>query len=360
MGKERINYSQCWEDPQILLEALSIRDDDYVLSVTSGGDNTLALLLAGPKKVFSIDLNAAQNHLLEFKRIAARKLNYEEYLELLGVQKSKCREILFKKIAADMSSSAQIWWAGHIASIKQGAIHCGRFERFTRWVARYLLPLVHSKKAISKLLACRNADEQKNYYGNQWDTKRWRFFFYLASNRPILRRYARPQGMFTYANVEMLAEIYRKRLERHLASVPIEGNFFLHYSLTGEYGNALPPYLEKKNFLQLRNMPNSTLSIITDNLLNYLKSMPSSSFSKFNLSDIFEALSPIENEMLWEQIVRTAKPDAKIVYWNNLIQRSYPSHLSSQIKTNEKHVDELRKKDRVFFYDNLCVYTILK
>ena len=360
MDKEFINYSQCWEDSELLLEALLIHTNDSVLSITSGGDNTLALLLAGPKKVCSIDLNPAQNHLLELKRVAAKRLSYEEYLELLGVRKSNRRTDLFNKTATGMSPASKAWWADHGTSIKQGVIHCGRFERFTRGFARYVLPVIRSRKAITELLACHNIDEQRAFYKNKWDNRRWRFFFGLASNRLMLRRYARQQGMFAYTAKETVAGVYRKRLERHLTSVPITGNFFLHYSLTGEYGAALPLYLEEKNYSRLRDMPDSALSLVTDNLLNYLKSLPANTFSKFNLSDVFEALSPTENEMLWEQIVRTAKPNAKIAYWNNLVPRSYPAHLFFQIKTDKEQISRLRTKDRVFFYDSFHAHTILK
>lgn len=259
-----------------------------------------------------------------------------------------------------MSSVSQAWWLSHTALIKQGAVNCGRFERFTAWFARYLLPLIHSQKTTSRLLSCRNIDEQRAFYRDQWDTKRWRFFFGLASNRLILRMYARQQGMFAYVKRETVVDVYRKRLERHLVSVPIQGNFFLHYSLIGRYGNALPPYLEKEGYTRLRTAPESALSLTTDSLLSYLQSMPAGTFSKFNLSDIFEALSQTENETLWEQIVRTAKPGAIVAYWNNLVPRSYPTHLSSRIKTDDNHVSQLRAKDRVFFYDSFHVHTILK
>lgn len=360
MNKRLINYSQCWEDPQILLEALSIHYNDCVLSVTSGGDNTLAILLAGPEKVFSVDLNVAQNHLLEFKRVAAKNLDYEEYLELLGARESDRRMELFKKILSDIPLASQTWWLNHASLVKHGVINCGRFERFTRGFARYLLPFIHSQKTISGLLSCQDIGEQKAFYRDHWNTRWWRFFFGLASNRLMLKRYARQQGMFTYTKKETVADVYRKRLERHLISIPIKGNFFLYYSLTGKYGDALPPYLEEKNYIKLRNIPESTLSVITDNLLNYMKSIPANTFSKFNLSDIFEALSQTENEILWNQIIRIAKPGAKIAYWNNLVQRSYPTHLVSQIKTDDKQVKELRTKDKVFFYDSFHVHTILK
>ncbi len=360
MDKELINYSQCWEDPHVLVEALSIRPNDHVLSITSGGDNTLALLLADPKKVVSIDLNPAQNYLLDMKRSAAINLGYGEYLELMGARDSKRREALFEKVWRDLSPTARTWWSNQITLINRGAINCGRFEQFTIFFARYVLPLIHSKKEISDLMSCRNLEEQRTFYKSRWDSRRWRFFFSLASNRLMLKRYARQRGMFTYTGEGNVADVYRKRLERHLTSVPIHGNFFLHYSLTGKYGDALPPYLEEKGYFRLRNMPESILSITTDNLLSYLQSTPAGTFSKFNLSDIFEALSPAENEILWGEIVRTAKHGAVVAYWNNLVQRSYPAHLSSQIETDNERVSQLRAKDKVFFYDSFHMYTILK
>lgn len=360
MEKTHINYSQCWEDPQILAEALSIRPDDDVLSITSGGDNTLAILLSGPQKIISIDLNPVQNYLLELKIAAAKDLNYQEYLAFLGVRELRDRVVLFEKISNKLSPAAKAWWSNHLQLIQRGVMHCGRFERFTAWFAQYLLPLIHSKKTISRLLSCRTVDEQKILYRDVWNSRRWRFFFGMASNRLMLKRYARQRGMFTYAEGGTVADVYRKRLERHLTSVPVQGNFFLRYSLTGKYGDTLPPYLEERGYVGLRNAPESSLTITTSNLLNYLHSVPTNTFSKFNLSDIFEALSPSDNSALWEAIIRTAKNGAVVAYWNNLVERSYPAHLSSHIKTDDEQVAKLRAKDRVFFYDSFHVHTILK
>lgn len=360
MEKIRINYSQCWEDPQVLAEALSIRPDDCVLSITSGGDNTLALLLNSPQKIVSIDLNRVQNYLLELKIAAAKGLDYQEYLAFLGVRESRDRVVLFKKIFNNLSPATKAWWSNHLQLIQRGVVHCGRFERFTAWFAQYLLPLIHSKKTISRLLSCDTVDEQKALYRDVWDSRRWRFFFGMASNRLMLKRYARQRGMFTYAEGGTVADVYRKRLERHLTSVPVQENFFLRYSLTGQYGDALPPYLEEKSYMGLRNVPDSALTISTSDLLRYLQSAPTDTFSKFNLSDIFEALSPSDNNALWEAIIRTAKNGAVVAYWNNLVERSYPAHMSSNIHTNDEKVARLRAKDRVFFYDSFHVHTIIK
>jgi S-adenosylmethionine-diacylglycerol 3-amino-3-carboxypropyl transferase len=360
MDREIINYSQCWEDPHVLTEALSIHPTDHVLSITSGGDNTLHLLLAGAKNVDAVDFNPVQNHLLELKKVAPKCLTYEEYLELMGVRNSKRRYALFEKVRTALSPAADTWFFTHRHLIEKGVIHCGRFERFTVSFAHYILPLIHSKQTILEFLTCNNIQEQGNFYHRRWNSRRWRFFFGLASTRLMLKRFARQKGMFSYAEGQTAADVYRQRLERHLVSVPVHGNYFLRYSLTGEYDKELPPYLEEHGYQQLRKMPEVALSITTENLLDYLRSVPDNTFSKFNLSDIFEALSSEDSNSLWEQIIRTAKSGAVIAYWNNLVQRSYPPQQSVLIKTDENQLRNLRAKNRVFFYDNFYAHTIFK
>jgi S-adenosylmethionine-diacylglycerol 3-amino-3-carboxypropyl transferase len=360
MDKQQINYSQCWEDPQVLVEALSIHPADRILSVTSGGDNTLALLLAGAGNVISVDLNPIQNYALEVKKTAPKYLTYKEYLELMGVTKSKSRQKLFENMRAGLSAAADAWLSTHRHVIDQGLIHAGRFERFTLFFAHKVLPFIHSKQTIANFLACHTPEEQQAFYKNHWDSWMWRLSFGLASSRLMLKRFARQKQMFSHTEGQTAAEVYRARLERHLTSVPMQGNYFLHYSLTGGYGMELPPYLEEKGYEKLRHMPESALTITTDTLLHYLRAMPADSFSKFNLSDIFEALSPDDNDALWEEIIRTAKSGAVVAYWNNLVQRSFPIKYSSIIKTDEDHLRSLRAKDRVFFYDNFYVHTIIK
>src|SRR5205807_4976772 len=78
-----IRYGQCWEDADILLEALDIRPGDVCLSIASAGDNTLALLGRGPAKVIAIDLSPAQLSCLELRVAAYRILDHQELLELV-------------------------------------------------------------------------------------------------------------------------------------------------------------------------------------------------------------------------------------------------------------------------------------
>src|SRR4029434_2763681 len=53
----QIRYAQCWEDADVLLEALAIQPGEVCLSIGSAGDNTLALLAREPARVIAVDLN---------------------------------------------------------------------------------------------------------------------------------------------------------------------------------------------------------------------------------------------------------------------------------------------------------------
>ena len=80
----RIRYAQCWEDADILLEALNIQPGFTCLSIASAGDNALAMLSKGPRKVVAIDINPAQLAALELRVAAFRELRHPELLALIG------------------------------------------------------------------------------------------------------------------------------------------------------------------------------------------------------------------------------------------------------------------------------------
>ena len=73
--QNKIKYSQCWEDAEILLKALKINKNDKVVSITSGGDNTLSLITNNPSEIYAVDSNFAQNYLMELKLKAIQNLD---------------------------------------------------------------------------------------------------------------------------------------------------------------------------------------------------------------------------------------------------------------------------------------------
>lgn len=356
----KINYSQCWEDPNLLNEALALNSNDTVLSITSGGDNTIFLLLNNPQKITSLDLNSAQNYLLELKLAAAKSLNYDEFLEFTGVKKSSERIELFNKIKHSLSPEVYQWWTIRQDSIVGGIIHCGRFEKFLSMFRRYILPLVHSRKTIATFLNSTSLQDQKDFYQNVWDSKRWRLLFKIVTSRFVLKNFARQRELFGHTERSSIALEYSKRLCNNLTTVPLLDNYFMHYCLAGTYGKSLPMYLERASYSLLKSNQIGMPFIVTNDLLKYLRTVPDNTFSKFNLSDVFEGFSLQENDSVWQEIIRTAKKDAIVAYWNNLVPRSYPQRFSSIIRDDKQKAQELHLKDRIFFYESFHINTILK
>ena len=64
-GGGRLYFAQVREDPRLELAALAPTPSDTIVCVGSGGCTALSLLAAGAGRVFAVDLNATQNHLVE-------------------------------------------------------------------------------------------------------------------------------------------------------------------------------------------------------------------------------------------------------------------------------------------------------
>jgi S-adenosylmethionine-diacylglycerol 3-amino-3-carboxypropyl transferase len=101
-------HAQCWEDADTLLAALEVQPGETVVSVGSGGDNPLAILLADPIRVIGVDPHPAQIACGELKEIVYQKLGYGEYLELAGSRTSIRRRKLLDEPRPIMSHSGQI------------------------------------------------------------------------------------------------------------------------------------------------------------------------------------------------------------------------------------------------------------
>lgn len=352
-----INYSQCWEDANVLKRALTISGDDVVLSITSGGDNTIALLLENPRKIFSIDINSVQNHVAELKLQSAKILSYEEYLGLLGVIDSRKRISYYTQISKLLSDDARLWFEDNSNIIEDGIIHGGKFERYVNGFRKYLLPLVHSKLTVSQFFNQANVQDQIAFYEKVWNTWRWRFFFSIATNPSLLREFARQAGS---GRQKSKKESYLKRLERLIYRNHLKTNPYINYALTGEYGDSLPEYLSKENYAELQKYNVNTCEFRNEDLLSFLKKTSDNSLTKYNLSDAFEFLVTDDALEVWREIVRTAKNGAKVAYWCNQIEHTAPREIEQSVVSDIDLENELGDQDRLYFYRSFHIYTITK
>jgi len=358
--KNKIFYSQCWEDSKILEEALNISKKDKILSISSAGDNSLFLLSKNPEKVVSIDINPLQNFLLELKAQGIKELKYKDFLELIGVLESSKRICLYDKIKSNLSNNCKNYWNNNSDLIKKGVIHCGKFERYIKIFRRILLPLSQSKSKINQLFKLNNLKQQEKFYNNKWDNPLWIITFKVFFSKFLLKILGRNKNFFKYNKTNQITEYYLTKIKRNLTNIPIKTNYFLYYILKGEYNkNYFPDYLKQETFNKIKKNI-SKLEIVTLDLKNYLKQCKKNSFSKFNMSDVFEIFSQTDYEELIREIVRVSKKKGEVCYWNHLVKRTKHPQLNKFIKKGEEKSQRLFGKDRVFFYNNFILESINK
>ena len=352
----RIRYAQCWEDADVLLSALDIRPGDTCLSIGSAGDNSLSLLVGDPARVIAVDVSAPQIACLELRVAAYRALEHPELLELIGSRPSVRRQQLYLRCRKALSPDARVFWDGRPDAIEGGIGAAGKFEQYFALFRRRVLPLVHGRRRVARLLAGGSAEERRAFYEEQWDTVRWRLMFRIFFSRPVLGRAGRDPAFFQYVQGDVAGAILARTRYALTALNPAE-NPYVHWILTGEHGPALPHALRRENFELIRDRLDR-LEWHRLPLEEFLESSPDASIDRFNLSDIFEYMSASEYERLLERLVRAGSPGGRLAYWNLLVERRRPECLAERVRPLDDLARELHARDKAFFYRALVVEEI--
>ena len=158
-------FGMSWEDPSSDRRALNIKPGDTVMTISSGGCNTLTLLLDNPAKIYAVDINASQSYLLELKIAAVRHLKHEELLAFLGLAPSESRLRVFESLAGDLTTQALAYWTRNADAVQQGVVHTGRYESFIGKFIRFL-GVVQGKSRIENFFRCASIEDQGAYFDN--------------------------------------------------------------------------------------------------------------------------------------------------------------------------------------------------
>lgn len=352
-----IRYAQCWEDADILLQALQIKPGDFCISVASAGDNTLAMLSKNPAKVIAVDLSPAQIACLELRTAAYRALNHHELLELIGAIPGKNRIKLYKKCKPFLSDETIVFWEKRINKINLGIGSIGKFENYFAIFRKFILPVIHSKDRIEKLLNLSDLKTRKLFYEKEWDNWKWRFLFRIFFSKFIMGKLGRDPSFFQYVKRGLSSRILARSKYALTVLNPYD-NPYLQWILTGEYKTALPYSLRPENFNSIRENLNA-LEWRCQSLESLLEETTPGSINHFNLSDVFEYISKETYEKILDKIIKAGKKGGRLAYWNMLVDRHAPSKLASKLHFLEDLSKELHNMDKSFFYSAFVVEEIL-
>jgi S-adenosylmethionine-diacylglycerol 3-amino-3-carboxypropyl transferase len=349
----QIRYAQCWEDADILLDALAVREGDVCLSIASAGDNSFSLLTQNPAKVIAVDLNSAQLACAALRKAAYARLDHAQLLELVGSLPCEARAALYARCRPDMSEPSRQFWDARPELIAAGIGSAGKFERYFTLFRTRVLPWIHTRRRVDALLAGGNIEDRRRFYNSTWCTWRWRLLFRVFFSRTVMGRLGRDPAFFQYVQGSVSRRIMAR--SRHaLTELNPADNPYLQWILTGRHTTALPHALRPENFDAIRRNLDR-IEFQNCSIEEYLSGHPDERIDRMNLSDIFEYMSEPNYHALLDLLVRRAGPAARLAYWNMLVPRSRPPAMAGRLRPLADLAERLFQRDKAFFYSRFVV-----
>lgn len=360
-------YSNVWEDPELNRLSLHVKPADSVLSITSGGCNSLNLLCEGPARVVSIDLNPAQNALLDLKCAGIKELDHDEFLELVGAEfygerkkfHPQYRLDLYDRVKRHLSERSREFWDRNPHLITGGLVMCGKVEKFFT-LYRKAHSLLYALDPVQKIFFCNSLEEQRRAY-DAIPMKRWHFLNWIVLNRTILSA-VKGAHSFRFVDEKEFDKNLNRKVDRAMRNIDNRTNYFFQLVLLGKFlsRDSVPPYLHRDHFAKLKQNIHK-IEIYEGVLTDVLKKYGPESFDKFNLSNIFEWMeNDLFNNVLREAVA-LARPGARACWRYTLARARELDEANKKIFISEPELAaKLHAQDRSFMYESFHVYAIEK
>lgn len=351
-----IRYAQVWEDADILCAALRPGAGDTVVSIASAGDNAFALLAEGAERVIAVDLNPAQLACVRLRVAMYRVHTHDEFLELMGSRPSGRRRHLLSQAAATLSAEDQAFWAAQKEQVaKFGVGGVGKFERYFRIFREWVIPFIHTSSTIEELMTPRDAQARAQFYDKRWNNWGWRRMVKIFFSRFVMGRLGRDPAFFDHVEGGPSAQVTRLTRKALVEQDP-SINPYLHWILEGQHGAALPRALELERYEIIRErLDRLEVRLCTVETL----AEEGVKADAFNLSDIFEYMSPEAHEQAYGAILAASRPGARLAYWNMMAPRRVPAVHAARVITHPELEDRLKKLDKAFFYSDFVIEEVV-
>ncbi|MEM9471500.1 MAG: DUF3419 family protein [Pseudomonadota bacterium] len=346
---EHIRYAQLWEDADVLTGALGDQRGATLVSICSAGDNALAMLTLDPARVVVVDLSMAQIQCLKLRIGAFRNLDHQGFIELMGSRPSGRRaELLARAISGCAPETVAFWQNLEADVVSHGAGGVGKFERYFRLFSSRIMPLVHSRKTIDDVFLPRERAARKDFLDNRWNNWRWKLMMSLFFSRFAMGRLGRDRAFFDHVEGSVAAHVQR-RIRHAAVDCDPSVNPYLYWIMKARHGEHLPMSWRQAHFEVIRDRLDR-LDIRHGSLETFVGTGEKA--DGFNLSDIFEYMSPDGYADVYETILNAANPGARLVYWNMMAPRRVPVRLADRVNRLNAVEDVGKAADKAFFYSD--------
>ena len=350
-----LRYSVVWEDSALLDRGLRIVPNDDVLSITSGGDNVLALLLQEPRSVTAIDMSGAQSALLELKLASIRLFEHADLACLFGALPGD-RADLYAQVRDRLPEGARAYWDDNVPTIAFGLLEAGRLETYIAGFARDHLPELWPDDLFDRLLDAPSLKAQAALFEAEGLTADFEHRFRWYFGREMMARNGRDPAQFVHVKGGDVGLWFFTRFCWACTHTSLCDNFYVQLFCSGRYRDlsAGPAWLRPRNLRRLRGLVDR-VEVVTGELESLLEGSPVGRFSKANLSDVFEYMSEELSERFFGVLATTLRRGGRVAFWNLLVPRTVPEALHDRLRPLPELSRSLWTRDRAWFYRDFIV-----
>jgi S-adenosylmethionine-diacylglycerol 3-amino-3-carboxypropyl transferase len=368
-------YPQIWEDPEVDIEALKIDKKTRIMTIASGGCNVMNYLTETPERVMAIDLNPAHVALARLKIAAIKHLpDYESFFLFFGHADDKRNiENYDRYIAPHLDTFTKKYWDGwspfrgrRINYFTKNLYQFGLLGRFISAV--HVLAKIYGQDP-REIVNAKTREEQAEIFdrtlGPVFDKK---FVKWLCNMPPALYGLGIPPAQFDELSIAAhgdMAGLLKSRLRRLAVDFPIEENYFAWQAFgrgyDRAYKKAIPRYLSEANYKRLKDNADK-VEVHHTTITGFVQSQPVNSLDCYVFLDAQDWMNAAQLNILWKEVVRTARPGARVIFRTagdeSPLTKALSSHILSRFDYDPAASAEAVKKDRSSIYGGFHVYTL--
>jgi len=366
-------YPQIWEDPVIDMEALAIRPEDHIVTITSGGCNVFSYLSASPARITALDLNSAHIALNRLKLVGLEHLpNHAALFDFFGRANLSANISAYRTfIQPHLDATSRRYWEGRSLSGRR------RIGMFTRGFYRYGLlgRFIGAAHMVARLHGCdprailsaSDRAEQRRIFDTQ---------FVPAFSRPLVRWLTnRPSSLYglgippaqyhALAGDGEMADVLLQRLEKLACGFDIQNNYFAWQAFGRGYQDAadpsVPPYLERSNYDTIRGNLDR-VDVRHQSMTEFLQSSAPASVDCVVLLDAQDWMDDRQLTDLWRAIDHAARPGARVIFRTAADEPLLPGRIPGEIlarwSTDPAECRAWNDRDRSSVYGMFHLYRL--
>ncbi|NOT40152.1 MAG: DUF3419 family protein [Alphaproteobacteria bacterium] len=368
-------YNQIWEDPDVDMAALRIGPTSRIITIASGGCNVVNYLAANPAKVIAVDLNPNHIALTRLKLAALSHLpTYEDFFQFFGYANSKQNRAHYDSFLVErLDETSRKYWQEWIP------LRGRRINMFARNLYRYGLlgrflgilqtvARLHGKQ-LKEMLTARTPEEQRAIFNRTiaplFDSKLVKALSKLPVSFYALGIPPAQYDELNKASGGDPAGLIRRRIEKLACDFPITENYFAWQAFGRRYDTedrgAVPAYLQEQTYKIVRERTGRVETHLAS-MTDYLAGLPVQSLDRYVLLDAQDWMNEEQITALWEQITRTAAPEARVIFRtagpDSPLERKLPADVIGRWHYEAEDAQTYFEKDRSSIYGGFHVYSL--